>query len=261
MHDAPAEHGGDRAPKDQPASVGPRRETRATSPWVARRERGAWRHRSPLPDNRREPDDDSFGADRVGWPGSNPQESGPTAGWRPDLARKKRPGLTAQLHKVLDGATAGDPMSSVKWTRKSTRSVSRALRVSHTKARRMLRVQKYRLRFNRKRLTRKSSPDRELQFTEINRLKKAFAKGGQPVISVDAKKRELVGPFKNQGRAWGQAPTDVNVYDFPIVFGEGARRVDVCTGAPRVYTMMLASVIRAMVSSASRLRNAWCDSA
>ena len=79
----------------------------------------------------------------------------------------------------------------------------------------MLRVQKYRLRFNRKRLTRKSSPDRELQFTEINRLKKAFAKGGQPVISVDAKKRELVGPFKNQGRAWGQAPTDVNVYDFP----------------------------------------------
>ena len=63
----------------------------------------------------------------------------------------------------------------------------------------MLRVQKYRLRFNRKRLTRKSSPDRELQFTEINRLKKAFAKGGQPVISVDAKKRELVGPFKNQG--------------------------------------------------------------
>jgi hypothetical protein len=78
----------------------------------------------------------------------------------------------------------------------------------------MLRAQKYRLRFNRKRLTRKSSPDREQQFAQIERLKKEFAKRGQPVISVDAKKRELVGPFKNPGKVWGQTPIDVNVYDF-----------------------------------------------
>ena len=127
---------------------------------------------------------------------------------------RKRPGLTKQLHEVLEGSTAGDPTSSVKWTRKSTRSVSRALRVSHTKAHRMLRAHKYRLRFNRKRLTRKSSPDREQQFAKIERLKKEFAERGQPIISVDAKKRELVGSFKNQGRTWGQAPIDVNVYDF-----------------------------------------------
>lgn len=79
----------------------------------------------------------------------------------------------------------------------------------------MLRQAKYRLRFNRKRLTRKSSPDRNRQFTEISRLKKSFARRGQPVISVDAKKRELVGLFKNQGRAWRKAPIDVDIYDFP----------------------------------------------
>ncbi len=106
-------------------------------------------------------------------------------------------------------------MSSVKWTRKSTRAVSRALRVSHTKAWKMLRAEKYRLRFNRKRLVRKSSPDRNQQFTEINRLRKSFARRGQPVISVDAKKRELVGLFKNQGRAWRKTPLDVGIYDFP----------------------------------------------
>jgi Rhodopirellula transposase DDE domain len=106
-------------------------------------------------------------------------------------------------------------MSSVKWTRKSTRSVSRALRVSHTKAWRMLRAQKYRLRCNRKRLVRKSSPDRNQQFVEINRLKESFARRGQPIISVDAKKRELVGLFKNKGRAWRRTPMDVGIYDFP----------------------------------------------
>jgi hypothetical protein len=106
-------------------------------------------------------------------------------------------------------------MSSVKWVRKSTRAVSRAIRVSHTKVWRMLRKGKYRLRFNRKRLAQKSCPDRNRQFLEINRLKKFFARRGQPVISVDAKKRELIGQFKNQGRTWCKAPIDVSIYDFP----------------------------------------------
>ena len=75
----------------------------------------------------------------------------------------------------MEGATAGDPTSSVKWTRKSTRALSRLLRVSHTEAWRMLRAAKYRLRFNRKRLTRRSAPDRNQQFTNINRLKASFA--------------------------------------------------------------------------------------
>ena len=116
---------------------------------------------------------------------------------------------------MLEGTTAGDPMSTVKWTRKSTRCVARALRVSPTKAWKMLRAEKYRLRYNRKRLVRKSSPVRNRQFNEITRLRKSFARRGQPIISVDAKKRELVGLFKNHGRAWRKTPLDVGVYDFP----------------------------------------------
>jgi hypothetical protein len=106
-------------------------------------------------------------------------------------------------------------MSSVKWTRKSTRTVSRALHISHTKAWRILRAHKYRLRYNRKRLARRTSADREQQFQEINRLKESFRRRGQPIISVDAKKRELVGLFKNHGRAWRRTPMDVDMYDFP----------------------------------------------
>jgi hypothetical protein len=79
----------------------------------------------------------------------------------------------------------------------------------------MLRAAEYRLRFNRKRLTRKSSPDRQQQFAEIERLKASFARRGQPIVSVDAKKRELVGRFKNPGRAWRKTPLDVSMYDFP----------------------------------------------
>jgi hypothetical protein len=115
----------------------------------------------------------------------------------------------------MEDATAGDPMSSVKWSRKSARSVGRALKVSSTKAWRMLRASKYRLRFNRKRLARKASEHREQQFQIINRLKSSFARKGQPVISVDAKKRELIGLFKNGGRAWRKEAKDVGIYDFP----------------------------------------------
>lgn len=115
----------------------------------------------------------------------------------------------------MAGATAGDPTSAVKWIRKSIRTVSRILRVSHTKVWRMLRRAQYRLRFNRKRLTRKVAPDRERQFTQINRLKALFTRRNEPVISVDAKKRELVGLFKNQGREWCTTPVNVDMYDFP----------------------------------------------
>src|SRR5205807_344157 len=139
---------------------------------------------------------------RAGGRGPGTGRSGaPTRRWS-EAARKKRPDLTQRLDEVMEGATAGDPASAVKWTRKSTRTVSRVLRISHTKAWKMLRRAKYRLRFNRKRLTRRSSPDRNKQFTNINRLKDSFAERGQPVVSVDAKKRELVGLFKNQGRDW-----------------------------------------------------------
>ena len=88
--------------------------------------------------------------------------------------------MTAQLAAVMEEATAGDPMSSVKWSRKSTRAVSRELKVSHTKAWHMLKRAEYRLRTNRKRLARKSSEHREEQFQIIDRLKKSF-----PLVLLD----------------------------------------------------------------------------
>jgi hypothetical protein len=79
----------------------------------------------------------------------------------------------------------------------------------------MVRQEGYHLRFNRKRLTRRSSPDREEQFGIIERLRGEFQAAGHPIISVDAKKRELVGPFKNAGRAWSRKSVDVSMYDYP----------------------------------------------
>jgi hypothetical protein len=79
----------------------------------------------------------------------------------------------------------------------------------------MLRQQKYRLRVNRKRLSLRTSPDRDRQFRYINQLRKSFERRGLPIISVDAKKRELVGLFRNPGRAWRRRAKDVNTYDFP----------------------------------------------
>jgi hypothetical protein len=78
-----------------------------------------------------------------------------------------------------------------------------------------LRRHDFRLRVNRKRLSGRASPDREKQFSKINALRSAFLSRGAPVISVDAKKRELVGEFKNAGRTWRRTPRDVNMYDFP----------------------------------------------
>lgn len=78
-----------------------------------------------------------------------------------------------------------------------------------------MRLAGYSLRANRKRLTSRQSPNRDGQFRRINRLRRDFSRAGEPVISVDTKKRELVGRFKNGGRAWTREPVDVNTYDFP----------------------------------------------
>lgn len=120
----------------------------------------------------------------------------------------------------MEGSTAGDPMSDVKWCRKSTRRVSRAVTrchsaISHSSVGRKLRSAGYSLRANRKRLSTRQSPDRNKQFTQINEVKRKYLGRGSPVISVDTKKRELVGPFKNSGRVWRRTPKDVSTYDFP----------------------------------------------
>jgi hypothetical protein len=126
--------------------------------------------------------------------------------------------LTA-LDQLLADATAGDPMTGTKWTRKTIRELSRelgkkGLRVGRDTVRRLLKAKQYVLRGNRKRLTKAPDPQRDRQMRYLARQRRAFQKAGTPVISVDAKKRELVGNFKNAGRTWHQQPIEVLETDF-----------------------------------------------
>lgn len=123
------------------------------------------------------------------------------------------------LDQLLEDTTAGDPMTGTRWTRKTLRQLSRellqkGLRVGRNTLRRVLKARRYALRANRKRLTNESNPDRDQPLRYIARLRRTFQKAGNPVISVDAKKRELVGNFKNAGRTWRQRPLDVLETDF-----------------------------------------------
>jgi hypothetical protein len=123
------------------------------------------------------------------------------------------------LEALLHDATAGDPISGVKWTRKTVRRLSRELRrqglkVSRMSVDRLLRKRGYTLRVNRKRKTKAHDPQRDHQIQYIARTRRAFKKAGFPVVSVDAKKRELVGNFRNAGRTWRRKPIEVLATDF-----------------------------------------------
>jgi len=129
--------------------------------------------------------------------------------------------LVAALEALVEPTTRGDPMSPLRWTCKSTRKLAQALTaqghpVSHTKVAELLEDLDYSLQSTRKTLEGTSHPDRDAQFRYINRCVKVFQRAGQPVISVDAKKKELVGPFANRGREYqakGQ-PERVRTHDF-----------------------------------------------
>jgi hypothetical protein len=120
----------------------------------------------------------------------------------------------------VEPETAGDPMGEQRWVRSSRRQLRRRLAeaghvVSHQTVGRLLKGLEYALRVNAKRVeARAGHPDRDAQFAHIAAQRQAFQAAGLPVISVDTKKKELVGDFKNPGRAWGRAATAVNVHDF-----------------------------------------------
>jgi hypothetical protein len=121
---------------------------------------------------------------------------------------------------LLQDATAGDPITGLKWTRKTLRALARTLRskgckIGFVTLRRLLQEQDYAIRVNRKRLTKKQAPQRDRQMRYLIRLRRRFVKAGQPVISVDTKKRELVGNFKNAGGTWRRKARAVLEYDFP----------------------------------------------
>jgi hypothetical protein len=120
----------------------------------------------------------------------------------------------------VEPETAGDPMSEQRWTRSSLRQLSRRLAeagyaVSHQTVGRLLKGLKYALHVNAKRVEARSNhPDRDDQFASIAAQRHAFQAAGLPVISVDTKTKELIGDFKNAGRAWGREAEAVNAHDF-----------------------------------------------
>jgi len=123
------------------------------------------------------------------------------------------------LDELLADATAGDPISGVKWTRKTVRRLSRELRrrkmkVGRMTVRRLLQERDYALRVNRKRRTKEHDPNRDRQMRYILRTRRAFQKAGFPGVSVDCKKKELVGNFRNPGRTWRREPLEVLTTDF-----------------------------------------------
>ena len=133
---------------------------------------------------------------------------------------KKQPGLLSALDEVMGDATAGDPLSGLKWTHKSLRTLERELArrgygVSAPTISRLLPLRAYSLRVNHKRLAGKQSPGREEQFQYLAQRRKAFLRRGGPVISVDTKKKELIGLFKTPGHQWRRMPHEVLIYDFP----------------------------------------------
>jgi len=131
------------------------------------------------------------------------------------------PGLSLALERLVEPTVRGDPESPLRWTCKSTRKLAAELKqqgydVSHSLVADLLHDAGYSLQANRKSREGKDHPDRDAQFRHINRRMKRQLCQGEPAISVDTKKKELVGDFKNHGREWrpkGQ-PEEVRVHDF-----------------------------------------------
>lgn len=138
------------------------------------------------------------------------------------LSKEKDQTLLGDLDRLLDPATRGDPMSPLRWTCKSTPKLAAELQaqghaVSQATVWRLLDELDYSMQSNRKTREGIGHADRNAQFEFLNGTVKDFLARGLPVISVDTKKKELVGPFKNGGREWEKKskPKEVNMHDFP----------------------------------------------
>lgn len=155
-----------------------------------------------------------------------PQTLSPGRQRRPGGGRKSRekeqPKLRRALERLVESGTRGDPMSPLRWTIKSTRVLARELRlqkfrVGSTKVGELLKDMGYSLQSNRKTIEGRQHPDRNAQFEFISRRAKWQAKHGQPAISVDTKKKEVLGNLKNSGRVFRKSkqPLKVETHDFP----------------------------------------------
>lgn len=128
--------------------------------------------------------------------------------------------MIEEIEKILEFDTAGDPTTGRRWTRMTSEKVAHCLwerlciRVSATTVRRLLMDLEYSLKANSKTLSAGSHPDRDKQFNLIQRFREQFSAAGDPIISVDAKKKELIGSFKNPGRVWCREAKKVKDHDF-----------------------------------------------
>jgi hypothetical protein len=142
-------------------------------------------------------------------------------GGRPSV-EVKEPSLVVALEHLVDSSARGDPMSPLRWTCKSTRTLADELNrqgytVSHTKVGELLRMRGFSLQGNRKTIEGKQHPDRDAQFKHISKRVRAYLRSGQPAISVDTKKKENLGKMKNPGRTYRRKndPIQVTTHDFP----------------------------------------------
>jgi len=136
---------------------------------------------------------------------------------------ERDPTLATDLDRLIEPLTRGDPQSPLRWTCKSTRQLAAELQrqghqVSHVTVAELLHELGYSLQANSKTIEGTAHPDRNAQFEYINHVVDEQLTAGEPVISVDTKKKELVGDFKNAGQEWRPAgdPTPVRVHDFAI---------------------------------------------
>jgi hypothetical protein len=164
----------------------------------------------------------------------------------------------AEIERLVEPDTAGDPISGLKWTRRTTAKIAAQLlrlriRVSARTVGRLLRQLRFSLRVNRKKIGPRH-PLREVQFAQIDKLRRRFCRPGNPMIRVDAKKRELVGNFKNAGAKWERTPTAVNDHDFRSqaegvailygIFDLHANRGIMCVGVSHETSAFAVSSIR-----------------
>ena len=167
--------------------------------------------RSTVQDGARELDEQESPSERVRRPGAG----------RPKLTDKD-PTLLTDLDALVEPETRGDPMCPLRWTCKSTTTLAKALvamghRVSPDTAGNLLRTMGYSLQATSKQLEGAEHPDRDAGFRYLNAQVEGHLEQGQPVISVDTKKKELVGAYPNKGREWQPKaePVRVGVHDFP----------------------------------------------
>ena len=157
---------------------------------------------------------------------ADPNRSAPgrvrAAGGGRKRAEEANPELLGALDSLIEPETRGDPESGLRWTTKSTRNLADELtemghRITHSAVGKILRGHGYSLQGTRKTLEGAQHPDRDAQFRYINGLAAEFLASSDPVISVDTKKKELVGRFAQGGREWHREgePVEVSTYDFP----------------------------------------------